>query len=82
MVPRDDAAARKANETAGQWVAQVLQPEGDEVVGVIVLWPDNKSRAAAAAPSRAIFVLVKAQQTGGVYALRQITFGDPLESPN
>ena len=81
MLPTDDASAKRANETAGQWFTQVLQPQKDSVTGIIVLWPENKSRSLAAAPKRAIFVLVKAQRVDGQYVLRQITFGDPLESP-
>jgi hypothetical protein len=60
---------------------QVLQPDKHEVTGIIVLWPSNRGRPLAAAPRRAIFVLVKGEKVDGVYVLRQITFGDPLESP-
>jgi hypothetical protein len=81
MVPPDDAAARRANETAAEWLVQVLQPEKHEVSGVIVLWPPTRSRTLAAQPRRAIFVLVKGEPVDGQYVLRQITFGDPLETP-
>ena len=81
MVPPDDAAARRANDTAGQWLMQVLQPEKDEVTGIIVLWPSTRGRPVGAEPRRAVFVLVKGKKVDGVYVLRQITFGDPLETP-
>ena len=81
MVPPDDAAARRANETAGHWLMQVLQPDKQEVTGIIVLWPPTRGRSIAAEPRRATFVLVKGEKVDGVYVLRQITFGDPLETP-
>lgn len=81
MVPPDGDAARRANETAGQWLVQVLQPREEDVTGVIVLWPATRGRAPAAAPKRATFVLLKAERVDGAYVIRQITFGDPLESP-
>ena len=80
MLPTDEAAARRGNETAAQWLVQVLQPEKHEVTGVIILWPQTRGRLASA-PNRATFVLVKGEQVDGLYVLRQITFGDPLESP-
>lgn len=81
MVPRDPDAARRANDTARQWLAHVLQPREGEVLGVIVLWPPTRGRSIASAPKRATFVLVKGEKVDGAYVLRQITFGDPLESP-
>ena len=81
MVPPDDAAARRANETAGQWLMQVLQPDKHEVTGIVVLWPPTRGRSIAAEPKRATFVLVKGEKVDGVYVLRQITFGDPLDTP-
>src|SRR5688572_9056926 len=75
MQPRDAAAEKKANETAAHWLTQVLHPEKDEVTGVIVLWPQPRGRSiAAAAPTRATFVLVKAARSAdGTYMFRHIT---------
>jgi hypothetical protein len=81
MLPPDEATARRANETAAEWLVQVLQPEKHEVSGVIVLWPQTRGRLQAAAPKRATFVLVKAEKVDGVFVLRRLTFGDPLETP-
>jgi hypothetical protein len=81
MVPPDEAAAKRANETAADWLVQVLQPEKHEVMGVIILRPQIRGRAIAGDPKRAIFVLVKGEKVDGVYVFRQITFGDPLETP-
>lgn len=81
MLPTDVDSARRANDTAGQWLVQVLQPQKDEVMGVIVLWPKALGRALAGAPTRATFVLVKGEKVNGAYVLRQITFGDPLDTP-
>jgi hypothetical protein len=81
MVPPDEAAAKRANETAADWLVQVLQPEKHEVMGVVILWPALRGHAIAGDPKRAIFVLVKGEKVDGIYALRQISFGDPLETP-
>src|SRR5688572_15463752 len=35
MTPPDEAAAKRANETAGQWLAQLLRPDKDQPVAVI-----------------------------------------------
>jgi hypothetical protein len=77
MIPPDESTAKKANETAAQWLMQTLQPAKDQHVGVIVLWP-NERNASYAIRKRPIFVLVKGQLIDGQYVLRQIMFGDPL----
>jgi hypothetical protein len=82
MTPSDAAAAKRSNESAGQWLAQVLQPAKGQVMGVIILWPEHRGRSLGGEPKRATFVLVKASLVDGKYALRQITFGDPLETPH
>jgi hypothetical protein len=52
-------------------------------VGVIVFWPQDRSGPAGAteATKRATFVLVKGQRVGKTLVLRQVTFGDPLDTP-
>jgi hypothetical protein len=81
MIPPDEAAAKRANETAAEWLVQVLHPEKHEVMGVVILWPPTRGRSLASDPKRAIFVLVKGEKVDGQYVLHQITFGDPLETP-
>jgi len=81
MIPPDEAAAKRANETAADWLVQVLHPEKHEVMGVIVLWPASRGHSIASDPKRAIFVLVKGEKADGQYVFHQITFGDPLETP-
>ena len=81
MIPPDEAAAKRANETAAEWLVQVLHPEKHEVMGVVILWPAVRGRSIASDPKRAIFVLVKGEKVDGQYVFHQITFGDPLETP-
>jgi hypothetical protein len=81
MVPGDKAVEKRANETAAAWITQVLQPTKDQLVGVLVFWPTERRLAADTSARRAIFVLVKGQPANGSFAIQQITFGDPLESP-
>jgi len=85
MIPPDEAAARRANDTAAEWVASVLRDDNDaktpRPTGVIILWPaDRKSRVEGPA-RRAIFVLVRGEKQGSRFVFRQIVFGDPLETP-
>ncbi len=81
MVPGDANAEKKANETAGAWLAQVLQPVQNRAVGVIVFWPTDRRSPSDNASRRAIFVVVRAQQVNGAWVIQHIRFGDPLESP-
>jgi hypothetical protein len=78
MIPSDETAARRANETATQWITQTLQPAKDQLVGVIVLWKEERSDTFGTPRTRPIFVLVKAQLVENQYVVRQVTFGDPL----
>ena len=80
MTPADDAAAKRANETAGQWIAQVLQPAKEQPVGLIVLWREERADTFGTPRTHPIFLLVKAQLLDGQYVIRQVTFGDPLEA--
>jgi len=81
MAPPDDAAAKRANETAAQWLAHVLQPAKDQVTAAIVLWPDPRRASLSGPVRRATFVLVKGQLIDGRYVICQISVGDPLEPP-
>lgn len=82
LIPQDESAEKRANTTASQWVAQVLQPSSDQPIGVLVFWPAvDKRTPNDAAKRRPIFVLVKAQLVEGGFAITQISFGDPLETP-
>jgi hypothetical protein len=80
MAPAEGAAEKRANETAAQWLTQVLQPRKDQPVAVLVFWPTERNLLADKPVRRALFVLVKAQLIGGAYVVQQVTFGDPLES--
>jgi hypothetical protein len=80
---KDQADARRANTTAAQWVAGVLQPQTGEVVAVILLWPPAPAVASVAefaetAEARQpTFVLIKAQViSGDQFRITQIAYGD------
>ena len=81
MTPPDEAAAKRANETAAAWVTQVLQPRKDQPVGVIVFWPTETRLPGDTSARRAIFVLIKGHAANGAYAVERVAFGDPLETP-
>jgi hypothetical protein len=83
MIPPDEAAARRANETAAAWIASTLKTDEADAqpTAVILLWPvEHKSRREGPA-RRATFVLVKGERHGDRVTFRQIVFGDPLEAP-
>lgn len=80
MVVPDPAGERLANETAARWIAQTLQPSGEQAVGVIVLWRREKSdKYASSTSNRPVFILVKGDVIDGRYSFRQLIVGDPLE---
>jgi hypothetical protein len=81
MIPVDDAAAKRADVTAAQWLAQILRPEKEQPVGVIVLWPDPRRKDGIGSTSpRPTFVLVKGEATGDGYRITQLIYGDPLHA--
>ncbi|HEY8668265.1 MAG TPA: hypothetical protein VIL86_16570 [Tepidisphaeraceae bacterium] len=92
MIPGDDAEMNRANATAVQWLAKVLDPAANQAVAVIVLWPplSSPSPANPAAPTltgkelgggqggQAIFVLVKGEEVApNRFRVRQVVFGYP-----
>jgi hypothetical protein len=82
MIPPDDAATKRADVTAAQWLAQLLRPDPEQPVGVVVLWPDarRKAGAASSAPVRPAFVLVKGEATPDGFRFSQLVYGDPLQT--
>ncbi len=80
MTPPDDQSAKRANETALQWLMQILTPTKEQVVGVIVLWPNERHDSLATTRKRPLFVLVKGERAGEGFRLKQVVFGDPLDS--
>ncbi len=80
MLITDASAERPANDIAARWVSQILQPAGDQAVGVIVCWRKDKSdNFSSLDASRPTFFLVKADLVDNKYVFRQVVFGDPLE---
>src|SRR4051812_23451744 len=84
MIPPDDAAARRADVTAAQWLAQVLKidKEQERPVAVVVLWPDTRRRNTGdlqTLPPRPTFILVKGESTGEGFRISHLVYGDPLQ---
>lgn len=76
-----EAAIKRANETAAQWVMSALQPGVQQPVALIALWQDRTGEASAASPPAArgamAFVLLKGRQLpAGDYAVSFVIFGD------
>jgi hypothetical protein len=82
MTPPDDQAAKRANATAQQWIGQLLKPQKDEPIGVIIIWrEDTRLRPLMETGAlRPIFVLIKGQAYAGGFLIKQLFFGDPLEA--
>jgi hypothetical protein len=67
---------QRARSIAMQWIAQALNGNDGELVGVIVLWD---SRPEAEDQRRLSFVLVKGQWDGQGLKFTRIVYGDPLQ---
>jgi hypothetical protein len=81
MVPPDDEALKRADVTAGEWIAHVLKLDKEQPVGVVVLWPDLQRRgpdASSAAP-RPTFVVVKGEAMPDGFRITNLVYGDPLQ---
>ena len=88
--------ALKANLTAADWVASVLEVDPDALtpIGVIVLWPAERKSRYEDPVRRPIFVLVRGGrlsdargsrgergEAGDRFVFREIIVGDPLDAP-
>ncbi len=80
MIPVDSDAEKKANETACKWIAQTLAPEKNSPIAAIVLWRQDRADSLSGIKARPVFVLVKGQLVDGKFIIRQLVFGDPLET--
>jgi len=80
MTPSEGAGEKRANETAAAWLNQVLQPQKDQPLALLVFWPTETLLPGERALRRAVFVVVKAQVINNTYVIQQVTFGDPLET--
>ncbi len=86
MIPVDDDAIKRANATAVQWVAEVLDARQDDPVGVLVFFRPNRDSenllGAAAAPE-VIFILLKGRPQGDhQFQITQAVYGNPLTPKN
>jgi hypothetical protein len=86
MIPADDDGMKRANATAVQWVAEMLQAQQDDPIGVIVFWRPHQASdnlLGAAAPPQVIFILLKGAPAGkDAYHIVQAEYGNPLASKN
>ena len=82
MIPPDEAAERRANDTAAQWLHQILKPEKNQPVAVIVLWRPDRRDNLTSTQTRPIFILAKGERVEGEYVFRHVVFGDPLDAKN
>lgn len=83
MIPSDEPTARRADATAAQWIDSVLRKEEEASypTGVILFWPGDRKSRIEGPGRRGIFVLIQGQQQGDAFFIRQLVFGDPLETP-
>jgi hypothetical protein len=93
MIP-DDASIPRANATARQWLQGVLgaaagtnEANGDEPIGVIVLWranvgSDRLPSIMKDSPGDVLFVVLRGKESSDATRIRQILHGDPLASAN
>lgn len=59
-----------------RWVAQSIDAQDGELIGLIVLWDTRPDIDDMHRPN---FVLVKAEKTDGGFKFTQIVYGDPLQ---
>ena len=83
MIPPDEATARRADATAAQWINSVLRKADGEShpTGVILFWPGDRRSRVEGPGRRAVFVLIQGERQGDVFFIKQLVFGDPLETP-
>ncbi|SRR6266542_1079472 len=81
MMPGSEAIVR-ANVTAAQWIIQTLAPDRRQFVGVIAMCPHPEPVAVNVRPRavRPVFILIKGESAGGKVQIKQIVFGNPLDS--
>ena len=80
MIPADADAEKKANETACKWIAQTLAPDKNSPIAAIILWRQDRADSISGIKAKPVFVLVKGQLVDGQFIIRQVVFGDPLET--
>jgi hypothetical protein len=82
LIPRDDVHLRRANQTAMQWVSNILEVDERSHIGIIAFWQSQERIVGSRSHSARLFIiLIKGQQTApGVFRIRQINYGNPLNS--
>src|SRR5688500_1039659 len=78
MVLRDDQHARRANETAMRWLADVAGARTSDWVGVLMFWCERKVATEELPAAEVVFVLVRAETDarGNPGKIKHIAFGD------
>lgn len=78
MVLRDEQHARRANETAMRWLADVAGARTGDCVGVLMFWCERPEATADLPAAEVVFVLIRAETDarGNPGRIKHIAFGD------
>jgi hypothetical protein len=78
MMLRDDQHARRANETAMRWLADVAGARTSDWVGVLMFWCERKEVNDDLPAAEVVFILVRAEvdARGNPGKIKHIAFGD------
>jgi len=77
MTPDSPDARRSAAAVAIRWIELSVDADDATPVGVIILW---NSTGGENSQGRALFVLLKGQQTPSGFKITAIAYGDPLQT--
>lgn len=78
MLLRDEQHARRANETAMRWLADLAGARNGDWVGVLMFWCERKQATDDLPAAEVVFVLVRAEvdARGNPGKIKHIAFGD------
>ncbi len=81
MTPQGEAALRRANLTAAQWLAKSLGVDAEDSVAVLIFWvepaEDSHLLPSPARKPEALFVLAKLDAAGDSLRMTRIVYGNP-----
>lgn len=78
MMLRDDQHARRANETAMRWLADVAGARNTDWVGVLMFWCERTQASDELPAAEVVFILVRGEidARGNPGKIKHIAFGD------
>ena len=78
MLLRDEQHARRANETAMRWLADVAGARNGDWVGVLMFWCERKQATDDLPIAEVVFILIRAEvdARGNPGKIKHIAFGD------